>query len=392
MALPLSYNIRSLVVRWKVTLLAIFGIGCVVTVFVVLLAMLAGFRLALRSTGSPDNAIVVQRGSGSELTSFFSGEAADIIAADARVARAAPTLGGAPLASREIVIIANLPRRVDGAPTNVTIRGVSPLAFQVRRGISIHDGRSFKPGLNEVIVGQRIAERVRGLEIGARLSIQKRDWEVVGHFRADGSSFESEIWGDLDVMAPAFQRAGGQNSMTVRLADPAALKAFDESVQADPRFQVHLVQEQQYYEDQAGTVAGSLLALAGFVAIVMGTGAIFGAMNTMYAIVAARTREIGTLRALGFSRLSILTAFVLESLLLGLAGGILGGLLSLAANGYTTATGQTSSFSELAFAFQITPANLTAGVVFALLMGFLGGLLPAWRAARLAITSALREA
>ncbi len=390
MALPLTYNIRSLVVRWKVTLLAIFGIGCVVTVFVVLLAMLAGFRLALRSTGSPDNAIAVQRGSGSELTSFFSGEAADIIAADARVARAAGD--GAPLVSREIVIIANLPRRVDGAPTNVTIRGVSPLAFQVRRGLRIVKGRTFKPGLNEVIVGQRIGERVRGLDIGARLSVQKRDWEVVGHFQADGSSFESEIWGDLDVMAPAFQRTGGQNSMTVRLADPATLKAFDETVQADPRFQIRLVQEQQYYEDQAGPVAGSLLALAGFVALVMGTGAIFGAMNTMYAIVAARTREIGTLRALGFSRLSILTAFVVESLFLGLAGGVLGCLLSFAANGYTTATGQTSSFSELAFAFKITPANVTAGILFALAMGFLGGLLPAWRAARLMITSALREA
>jgi len=389
MALPLSYNIRSLVVRWKVTLLAIFGIGCVVTVFVVLLAMLAGFRTALRSTGSPDNAIVVQRGSGSELTSFFSGEAGDIVAADARVARAG---NGAPLASREIVIIANLPRRLDGAPTNVTIRGVSPLAFQVRRGIRIVKGRSFKPGLNEVIVGERIGERVRGLAIGDRLSVQKRNWEVVGQFRADGSSFESEIWGDLDAMAPAFQRTGGQNSMPVRLADPASLKTLDDAVQADPRFQLRLVQEQKYYEDQAGQVAASLLALAGFVAIVMGTGAIFGAMNTMYAIVSARTREIGTLRALGFSRLSILTAFVLESLLLGLAGGILGCVLSSAANGYTTATGQTSSFSELAFAFRITPANLTAGIAFALVMGFLGGLLPAWRAARLMITSALREA
>ncbi|HEU4401829.1 MAG TPA: ABC transporter permease, partial [Candidatus Polarisedimenticolia bacterium] len=307
MALPLSYNIRSLVVRWKVALLAIFGIGLVVTVFVVLLAMASGFRIVLGSTGSTDNGIVVQRGSGSELTSFFSLEHANFIMADARVARGTD---GQPLASPEVVVVANLPRRADGEPANVTLRGVTPRAFAVRRGVHVLEGRLFTPGLNEVIVGARIRDRIRGVDLGATIRVQKRDWRVVGIFAADGGAFESEIWGDVDVMGPAFQRSGGQNSLTVRLRDAATLADFDREIQANPQMQVQLVQERQYYEDQSAQVSRPLLALAGFVSIVMGIGAVFGAMNTMYAIVAARTREIGTLRALGFARRSVLLAFL----------------------------------------------------------------------------------
>ncbi len=388
MALPLSYNVRNLVVRWKVTVLAIFGIGLVVTVFVVLVAMANGFRIALRATGSPDNGIVVQRGSNSELTSFYSHEQASLIMADDRVARGAD---GAPLASPEIVIVANLPRRADGAPTNVTIRGVLPRAFEVRRGVRIVEGRSFKPGLNEVIVGKRIHERMRGIDLGGSITIQRRQWEIVGLFTADGGSFESEVWGDGDVMGPAFMRTGGQNSLTVRLKDAGRLEAFDRDLEANPQMQVKMVQERRYYEDQAGPVAKSLLALAGFVAIVMGIGAVFGAMNTMYAIVAARTREIGTLRALGFPRRSILAAFLIESVFLALVGGVVGCLLAFPMNGFTTATGNTASFSEIAFAFRITPMTLVIGLGFAVVMGLLGGLLPSLRASRLPITSALRE-
>jgi len=388
MALPLSYNIRNLIVRWKVTILAVFGIGLVVTVFVVLLAMANGFRIALAATGSTDNGIVVQRGSGSELTSFFSREQANLIMADDRVARGAD---GAPLASPEIVIVANLPRRADGAPTNVTIRGVPQRAFEVRRNVRIVDGRSFKPGLNEVVVGQRIHERMRGLDLGGTITIQRRQWAIVGIYTAEGGAFESEVWGDADVMGPAFQRGGGQNSLTVRLKDAGRLEAFDRDLQANPQMQVKMVQERQYYADQAGQVATSLLALARFVAIVMGIGAVFGAMNTMYAIVAARTREIGTLRALGFKRRSILAAFLIESVFLALVGGVLGCLLAFPMNGFTTATGNTASFSELAFAFRITPMTLVIGLGFAVVMGILGGLLPSWRASRMPITSALRE-
>ena len=388
MALPLSYNFRSLFVRWKMTLLAIAGISLVVAALVGLLAMSAGFQRALAETGSRDNGIIVQRGSGSELTSFFSREHRNLIEADARIARGTD---GRPLVSPDIVIVANLKRKDDDAPTNVTVRGVTPLAFQVRRGIAISAGRNFTTGLNEVIVGEKIARRMAGLDLGSRLSVQKRDWVVVGWFTAGGSAFESEIWGDYDVMGPAFLRGGGQNSLTVRLADPATLEAFDDEIQANPQFQLEVKQERQYYADQSGAVSGPLLALALFVAIFGGTGAVFGAINTMNAIVASRTREIGTLRALGFSRRSILGAFLIESALLALAGGLLGCLLAFPMHGYTGGTGQTQSFSEIAWAFRLTPVALMLGVSLAVGMGLLGGLFPAIRAARMPITSALRE-
>ena len=388
MALPLSYNFRSLLVRWKMTLLAIAGISLVVAVLVWLLAMSSGFRRALAETGSHDNGIIVQRGSGSELTSFFSREHRNLLEADARIARGTD---GRPLVSPDIVIVANLKRKEGSEPTNITVRGVTPLAFQVRRGIAISAGRNFTPGLNEVIVGDKIARRMAGLDLGSRLSIQKRDWVVVGWFTAGGSAFESEIWGDYDVMGPAFLRGGGQNSLTVRLADPATLEAFDDEIQANPQFQLEMKQERQYYADQSGAVSGPLLALALFVAIFGGTGAVFGAINTMNAIVASRTREIGTLRALGFSRRSILGAFLIESALLALAGGLLGCLLAFPMHGYTGGTGQTQSFSEIAWAFRLTPVALMLGVSLAVGMGLLGGLFPAIRAARMPITSALRE-
>jgi ABC-type lipoprotein release transport system permease subunit len=388
MALPLSYNARSLIVRWKVTLLAIGGIALVVAVLVTLMAMSRGFQRALAETGSPDNGIIVQRGSGSELTSFFTREQRNVIEADERIARGAD---GKPLVSPDIVIVANLKRKEDNQPTNVTVRGVTPLAFEVRRGIRISTGKNFTPGLAQVIVGEKIAHRIAGLDLGSHISVQKRDWEVVGWFTADGSAFESEIWGDFDVMGPAFFRGGGQNSLTVRLSDPKKREAFDKDLQANPQFQLEMKEERQYYADQSGQLSTQILMLATFVSLFMGIGAIFGAINTMNAIVASRTREIGTLRALGFSRGSILTAFLIESLLLALVGGMVGCLLASSMNGYNAGTGQTQSFSELAYAFLITPGALISGLLLALGMGLVGGLLPAIRAARLPITTALRE-
>jgi putative ABC transport system permease protein len=389
MALPLSYNLRSLLVRWRVTFLAIFGIGLVVMVFVILLSMVSGFRKALAATGSSANGIVVQRGSGSELTSWFSAEQGNLIVVDPRVARGAD---GQPLASREIVVVANLPKRDGGEPTNVTLRGVTPLAFKVRSGVRITGGRAFTPGLDEVIVGEKIQRRIAGLDLGATITAQRREWRVVGVFGAEGGAFESEIWGDFDVMGPAFLRRGGQNSITVRLAEPATLAAFDHDLRENRQMQVQMDQERKYYADQSAPVTDPLLGLAGFVAFVMGIGAVFGAMNTMYAIVAARTKEIGTLRALGFSRRSILACFLVESLLLALVGGVAGCLLAVPMNGFATGTGNTAGFAEIAFAFRLTPPDLLAGLAFALVMGLLGGLLPAARAARLPITAALREA
>jgi putative ABC transport system permease protein len=389
MALPIRYNIRNLGQRWKVTLLAIFGIALVVAAVVVIASMSAGFQAALRSTGTDNNAIVTQRGSLSELTSWIAIGYAQTIMTDPRIARDS---NGTPLASCEIVIISNKPKKTDGQPTNITMRGVTPEAFKVRNGIKLVEGRMFEPGLFEVIVGKKIADRVVGLNIGDVVKVQRKEFKVVGLFTADGSSFESEMWGDYNAMGPAVGRNGGCESLTVRLTNPSVLSAFDKDLRANPQMQVQADSERVYYENQAGGIATALKILAAFVGIVMGIGAVFGAMNTMYAIVSQRTREIGTLRALGFSRFSILLSFVMESVLLALVGGILGCLLAVPMNGFTAGTGQTQSFSELAFAFKITPQIVLVGLIFAALMGFVGGLLPAVRASQMPITKALREA
>jgi putative ABC transport system permease protein len=387
MALPLSYNIRSLKVRWQVTLLSVTGIAVVVAVLAVLLMMSSGFQHALRSTGRTDNAILVQRGSASEMTSAVPLAHRQLIEVDSRVARGDD---GQPLSSPEIVVVTNMPRRVDGQAANVTVRGVTDRAFLVRGGIEIVSGRQFTPGLYEIIVGERIAARMSGLDIGDSIEIQSEQWQVVGTFASQGGAFESEIWGDFHVMGPAFGRTGGSSSVALRLSAPETRAAFDKEIRSNPDMQLQLVEERQYYEDQAGPVVATLVGLAIFVSIVMGIGAVFGAMNTMYAIVAARTREIGTLRAIGFTRQSVRLAFVLESLLLAMVGGLLGCALALPMSGFTSGTGA-ANFAEVAFAFQFTPTILIVALGFALFMGALGGLLPAYRASRLPITSALRE-
>jgi putative ABC transport system permease protein len=258
--------------------------------------------------------------------------------------------------------------------------------------VKVVEGRRFAPGLYEIIVGRKLQQRMRQANVGDTMRLQRRDWKIVGVFEADGSGFDSEIWGDVDVMAPAFNRTDGFQSVTLRLRDPSTLTAWDTQLEGDPAMvRVQLKQERAFYEAQSAQISNGILALAGFVGFVMGVGAIFGAMNTMYAIVSARTREIGTLRALGFKRRSVLVSFVIESVLLALAGGVIGCLLALPANGLTTATGG-ANFSEVAFAFRITATALVIGMSFALVMGIVGGLFPALRAARLPITSALREA
>jgi putative ABC transport system permease protein len=388
MALPITYNLKNLQVRWTVTLLAVLGIALVVAVFIVLVSMASGFRLALRSTGSTENGIVVQRGAQGELTSGFSRDEASRILVDSRVAR---DTDRRPLASPEIVVVGVLTRKDGNADVNVTIRGVTPMAFKVRSVVKVAEGRVFQPGLYEVIVGRKLHQRMQRTNIGDSMRLQKKDWKIVGVFDADGSGFESEIWGDAEVMAPAFNRSGGYQSLTVRLADPTTITAFNDELKRDPQIRVEIKQERAYYEEQSNGITVGILALAGFVGLVMGVGAVFGAMNTMYAIVSSRTREIGTLRALGFRRRSVLVSFVFESILLALAGGLVGCLLALPMNGFTTATAG-ANFSEVAFAFRITSTALGIGLLFAVAMGLLGGLLPAFRAARLPITSALREA
>jgi putative ABC transport system permease protein len=376
MALPLSYNIRNIAVRWQVTALAVGGIALVVAVLLVLTAMANGFRVALRATGSTQNAIVTQRGSTAELTSGMSRDTANTILVDSRVARDGQ---GRPLASPEIVLVASLPRRgATGAPeVNVTVRGVSAMAFQVRQGLKIVQGRQFTPGLYELVVGKQAAERYEGAQIGSTIKLQRRSWQVVGIFSSEGSGFESEVWGDVDAMGGAFNRSNGYQSLTLRLKDPSGAARFDAELQKNPAMQVQLQGERDFYEKQAGQTATTLTILAVFVGVVMGIGAIFGAMNTMYGLVASRTREIGTLRALGFSRLSIMAAFIIESAVLALIAGVVG----CGAN-----------FSQVAFAFRISGLWLVVAIIAAVCMGVFGGMLPSFRAARTPITAALRDA
>jgi putative ABC transport system permease protein len=389
MALPLYYNVRNVRVRWQVTLLAIGGIALVVAAFAVLMSMSEGFKAALRATGRTDNAMIIQPGSGSELTSGVPLEARNQVVVDQRIARGAD---GQPMASPEWVVVIGLPKKETLEPINVTMRAVTPRAFEVRGDINVVEGRRFTPGLDEVIVGRKLLDRIDGLGIGKPVKYQRKQFQIVGIFEADGNAFESEVWGDFDVLGAVFQRGAGSNSLVVRMKDPADIPSLDAWIKAQPNLQLQAVQERKYYEDQAGPLGNILRTLAGFVAVIMGIGAVFGAMNTMYAIVSARTREIGTLRALGFSRRAILVAFLIESVFLALIGGALGCLLALPMNGYSTGTGQTQSFSELAFAFQVTPGIMLWCMAFAGAMGVLGGLLPSVRGARLPITAALREA
>jgi putative ABC transport system permease protein len=388
MALPLYYNVRNVRVRWQVTLLAIGGIALVVAVFAVLMSMSAGFKAALGSTGRLDNAMIVQRGSGSELTSSIPLDQRQQIVADDRIARGPD---GQPIASWEYVIVISLPK-FDGSPTNVTLRAVTPRAFDVRGGISVVEGRSFTPGLDEVIVGKKLTTRIQNLRVGGTVKYQLKEFKIVGLFESQGGAFESEIWGDFDTFGATFRRPPGSNSLVLRMKDAATIPDLDRWIRAQPQMQLQALPERKYYDDQAGPLAKILRNLASFVAFIMGVGAVFGAMNTMYAIVAARTREIGTLRALGFSRRAILVSFLLESVFLAAIGGAIGCLLAVPMNGFSTGTGQTQSFSEIAFSFRITPEIVGIGMAFAVVMGIVGGLLPAFRGARLPITTALREA
>ena len=389
MALPLYYNVRNVRIRWQLTLLAVGGIALVVAVFSVLMAMSEGFAAALRTTGRADNAMIVQRGSSSELTSAVPLADRNMIVVDERVARDA---SGQPLASWEWVVVMGLPRASDGQPANVTLRAVTQRAFEVRGGVTVVEGRPFTPGLDEVIVGRKLLSRIAGLQLGGTVKYQQKQFRIVGLFESKGGAFESEIWGDYDTLGAIFQRGAGSNSLVVRMKDPATIPELDHWIRAQPQMQLQALSEKKYYEEQAGPLARTLQGLATFVAVIMGIGAVFGAINTMYAIVSTRTREIGTLRALGFSRRAILFSFLIESVILAAIGGAVGCLLAFPMNGYTTGTGQTQSFSEIAFAFRITPEIVITGMVFAVLMGVLGGLLPALRGARLPITSALREA
>jgi putative ABC transport system permease protein len=387
MGLIASYNLRSMLVRKGTAAMTAGGIAMVVAVFVMTLAIAQGFRATLVASGSPQNAIVLRKGATAESLSAVLRTDVPLVESLPQVARAPD---GHPLASPELVLAIALPRQSDDQPANVPVRGVGSRVYDVRDTLTIVEGRRFTPGSREINVGRMAVARFKGLALGSDVKFGGETWKVVGVFTADDASFESEIWGDIDLMGPAFQRAGYQ-SITVKLVDPATFDSFKSAVEGDPRLYLQPQREQDYYTAQSAAMTTVIRIFGTFVTLILSIGAVFGAMNTMYAAVAYRTREIGTLRALGFSRFRIVTAFIAESTTLAVAGGLIGCALALPVHGLSTGTTNFSSFSEVAFKFRITPLLLVEGLAFAAVMGAAGGLLPALRAARIPVARALRE-
>jgi putative ABC transport system permease protein len=388
MAVPLAYNIRSAMQRWTSSLVAIIGIAGTVAVFIAMLALARGFKATLVSSGLPQNAIVQQSGADSEMTSVIAIDALRVVEDAPQVARR----GTEPLVSAEVVVIANLPLRGGTGDANVQMRGVSERVLAVRDNVRITQGRFLRPGLSEIVVGTNAARAYAGLDLGASVRIGAGIWHVVGIFDANGSAFDSEIWADATVVNGAYQRPPGVfQSVTTRLRSADDFPAFKAMLERDPRARLQAVREADYYETQSHTVTTLITVLGGLVAVVMGLGAVLGALNTMYSAVAERSREIAVLRALGFGGGSVVMAFVVESMWIALIGGVLGCLLALPVNGITTGTMNWQTFSHLAFAFRITPDLLGLGLAFAVLMGLVGGVPPAIRAARANVSRTLRS-
>jgi len=386
MAIPLKYNLRNLVRRRVNSLMTVFTIALVVAVFLAVMSLANGLNAALVSTGAPANAIVMRESAQSEVQSLVTKDAYQVIQTIPGIARDS---SGKPIVSAEVTVLVNLPRRQTGQPSNVTVRGVSPAGFSLRPQLKLVDGKMFRPGVGEAIVSRRIADRFASTGLGDQIKLGRRDWTVVGIFEAGNTAFDSEIWSDVNEVMDAFDRSD-YSSVLVKSADGFTPTQICDRISGEQRLKLEAKPEIRYYEEQT-TAAGPIRALGMFVAVILGIGACFGGMNTMYAAVAARTREIGTLRALGFSKGSILTSFVIESLILAIVGGALGCLLALPVNGVTTGTTNFRTFSELAFSFQLSTELIVTALIFAVIMGFLGGLLPARSASRLPITTALRQ-
>jgi putative ABC transport system permease protein len=387
MAIPLAYNIRSARERWASSLVAVLGIAGTVAVFVAMLALARGFQATVASSGLPQNALVQRAGADTEMTST-------LLIADVRVLEDSPHIarrGSEPLVSPEVVVIAALPLRGTTSDANVQMRGVSQRVLSVRDNVRMAQGRFFQPGLYEIVVGKNAVHAYEGLDLGRTVQIGPGKWRVVGVFDAGGSAFDSEIWADADVLNGNYQRPPGVfQAATARLRSPEEFDRFKAAVERDPRLKVQTLREPAYYERQSQTVTMLITVLGGLVAIVMGLGAILGALNTMYSAVAERSREIAVLRALGFGRGSVVLSFVAEALCIALVGGIIGCIAVLPVNGVTTGTINWQTFSHLSFAFRITPDLLMLGLVFAVFMGLLGGLPPAVRASRANVATTLR--
>jgi putative ABC transport system permease protein len=381
-------NLRSIPERKGAVLAAAVGIAGVVGVFVGVLSIAEGFRAAMKVTGSQDVAIVLRNSADTEMTSGLTREDTRLINDAPGIARNAD----GPLASAELFVIINLPKRSTGTDANVPFRGAGAQALAVRGDMKIVEGRNCEPGHNEVIAGVGAARAFAGLDVGKKIRIGQNDWEVVGIFSGGGGAVESEIWTDAAVLQPAYHRGDSFQSVYARLTSAAAFDQFKDSLTTNPQLKVKVVRQAEFLADQSALLTKFIQTIGFFIAAMMALGAIFGALNTMYSAVSARTREIATLRALGFGAGPVVVSIMLESLALALAGGAFGAIAAyLAFNDFKTSTINWQTFSQIAFAFRVTPALLVHGVFWALFIGLIGGLFPAIRAARMPIAAALRE-
>ena len=385
MALPLKYNLRNIVVRKGSTLATAFTIGLTVAVFLMVMALARGIDLTLSTSGEPLNLIVLREGSTAELNSTVTREQFNDLMYLDGVEREADK----PLAAGELVTLIYKARKGMSQGSNVTVRGVGPMSFKLRSGFQTVAGRLFQPGLTEAVVSKRIAERFQGLDVGDKFRIQTTEYTVVGLFDSAGKAFESEIWVDINSLSSTTKR-DGYSSVLMRVKDPNSLTALSKRITDDPKLHLKAVSERTFYEDQQGTASGALKGLAVFISFIMAVGAGFAGMNTMYAAVARRTKEIGTLRVLGFSRFSILVAFLLESIAIALIGAVIGIVLALPLNFVSTGTSNWVTFSEIAFNFKVTFDLMLLALAFGGIIGFIGSLLPSIRASRFKIVDALR--
>lgn len=384
-----EFNMRTLPRRKGAAIAAMFGIAGVVAVLVGMLSIAQGFRRAMTVAGSPDTAMVLRSGADSEMTSILGRDEARIIAEAPGVAKA----DGKPLVSPELFVVVNLPKRSTGTDANVPLRGVEPPAFGVRSEVKVIEGRPFAWGRNEVIVGRGAHSTFAGLDLGAELKFGQSRWKVVGIFDGGGGIAESEIWSDAAVLSPAYRRGPTYQTLVVKLASAGNFQRFKDALTSDPRLNVKVVRETDYYAEQSRALILLITGLGGIISALMGIGALFGALNTMYTAVAARAREIATLEALGFRSSPVIVSVLIESMLLALVGGAIGALAAWAAfDGYRAATLNWQSFSQVTFAFDVNVRLLVNGILYALLIGFIGGLFPAIRAARLPVATALRQA
>ncbi|MFC0676660.1 ABC transporter permease [Lysobacter korlensis] len=382
-----AMNLQSIPQRWGASLVIVVGIAGVVAVLVAMLSMSAGLTRTLGTTGRADRAVVLRAGSNAELSSFIDRELVTLIKQDPAIVRGR---SGLPLASGEIIVITEVARKGEGGSTNVTLRGVQPNAFELRPEISIVEGRRFRPGLQELVVGRSAQQQFAGLDVGERLLFKGSYWTIVGAFESDGDGHESELWADTESVQGAFGRTG-YSSVLVQLPDGAAFDSFKARLLNDPQLTVDVEREIDFFSEQSETLTGLIRMLTNVITVIMAFGALFGALNTMYSAVSARTREIGTLRALGFGRLPVIASVMAEALVLAVSGGLVGAVLAYVLfNGYSVSTLSPGSFTQVAFNFAVTPDLVIQGLLWALLIGFLGGLMPALRAARIPVTEALR--